>query len=126
MLADSDPPAFRLTCAEVPGTAHVVAVSGEVDDPNTAKVDDEVDDLVESGAHHVIVDLLEVPFLHASFPAALLRHVRRLRAGGGDLTIVTDDARISRVFEISGLQSDFNFELTLTDALEDAVAEARP
>ena len=110
-----------MTCAEVAADAYVVTISGELDLHNAEKIDSELQTLVDDGARHVIVDLLEVPFIESTVLGILLRHVRSLRGQGGELTIVTDDVRISRVFEITGLQSHFSFERSLSEALERTV-----
>jgi anti-anti-sigma factor len=114
---------FHLTCAEVAAGAYVVTVSGEVDLHNAATLDSELEALVADDARHVIVDLLEVPFIESTVLGILLRHVRSLRGQGGELTIVTDDVRISRVFEITGLHSHFAFERSLSGAIERTLAE---
>lgn len=119
-----DPLDFRLTCAEVAPAAFVLTIAGELDLHNAARLDAELDDLVEGGARHVIVDLLEVPFIESTVLGILLRHVRRLRGQQGELTIVTDDVRIIRVFEITGFQAQFAFERSLSTAIEDVLAEA--
>jgi anti-sigma B factor antagonist len=116
-----EPFEFRLSCAEVGTGAYVLTITGELDLHNAAKVDSELEEIVDGGARHVIVDLLEVPFLESTVLGILLRHVRRLRGQGGELTIVTDDVRISRVFEITGLQSHFGFERSLGSAIENAL-----
>ena len=115
---------FRLTSAEVAPASYVVTISGELDLHNAAKVDAELEELVDADARYVIVDLLEVPFLESTVLGILLRHVRRLRGQGGELTIVTDDVRVLRVFEITGLQSRFSFERSLSGAIDTILAEA--
>ena len=115
---------FRLTSAEVAPASYVVTISGELDLHNAAKVDAELEELVDADARYVIVDLLEVPFLESTVLGILLRHVRRLRGQGGELTIVTDDVRVLRVFEITGLQSRFSFERSLSGAIDAILAEA--
>ena len=121
MEALRNPFDFGLSCAEVATGAYVLTISGELDLHNAAKVDAELEAIVDEDARHVIVDLLEVPFVESTVLGILLRHVRRLRSEGGELTIVTDDVRITRVFEITGLHSHFRFERSLGDAIDDAL-----
>jgi anti-anti-sigma regulatory factor len=47
-----------------------------------------------------------------------------LRANGGELTLVTDDVRVLRVIEITGLAEHFHFERTLSEAVDNAVEAA--
>jgi anti-sigma B factor antagonist len=76
--------------------------------------------VIGEGASHLIVDLLEVPFVDSGVVGVLLSFSRRLRTGGGELVLVVD-ARVLRTFEIAGLSAQFRFARTLTAAVEDAV-----
>ena len=67
------------------------------------------------------VDLLQVPFLDSSVLGVLLRSARRMRADGGDVVLVSDDPRVLRTIEISGLVSSFRFERTLNEAVDRAL-----
>lgn len=119
-----DPFEFRLTSAQVAERTYVVTIGGEADLSNADELDRELGDLGEGGGAQVIVDLLDVPFLESSTLGVLLRHSRALRADRGELTLVSDDVRISRVIEIAGLTSHFRVVTTLREAIEDANAAA--
>lgn len=119
-----EPFQFRLTSAQVTAGAFVVTIAGELDLHNARRIDAELDELVDGGAEHVVVDLLEVPFLESTVLGVLVRQAGRLRRRGGELTIVTDDARVLRVFEVTGLGSHFRFRRSLADAVEVLLAEA--
>jgi anti-sigma B factor antagonist len=117
-----DPLEFRLTSAHVADSTYVVTLGGELDLANTSEIDRELELLVEGGARHVIVDLLDVPFLESSALGVLLRHSRLLRINEGDLTLVSDDVRIARVIEIAGLTSYFRVATTLREAIDTSLA----
>jgi anti-sigma B factor antagonist len=121
---DLDPLYFRMTAAHVTDATCVLALAGEIDLTQAAGLDDELQSLVDDGAAQIIVDLLEVPFLESSALGVLLKYSRLLRTNGGELTLVTDDVRIMRVIEITGLKSHFGFERTLSDAVDHAVEGA--
>jgi anti-anti-sigma factor len=121
---DLDPLQFRMTSAHVADAAYVLALAGEIDLAQAAELDAELASLLNDGASHVIVDLLEVPFLESTILGILLRYSQLLKATDGDLTIVTDDARIMRVIEITGLSLHFRFERTLSDAIDSAIEAA--
>ncbi len=115
---------FQLSTAQVGDETYVVTLSGELDLADTGKVDAELELLEDEGARNLIVDLLAVPFLESSALGILLRHSRKLRLEGGFLTLVSDDVRVARVLEISGLTSHFRIRPTLSEAIGEAVAEA--
>ena len=118
------PLTFRLSSAELTDGAYVVTVSGEADVHAAPRLQQTLEGLTNTGAREVIVDLLRVPFLDSSILGVLLRSARRLRADGGDVVLVSDDARLLRTFEISGLGSQFRFERNLADAVDRAHASA--
>jgi anti-anti-sigma factor len=117
-----DPLEFRLTSAHVADNTYVLTVGGELDLANAADLDRELELLVAGGADQVIVDLLDVPFLESSTLGVLLRHSRSLRMNGRELTLVSDDVRLSRVIEIAGLTSHFRIVKSLREAIDDALA----
>ena len=114
--------AFRLSTADVAEGTFVVTIRGEADSLTAPELEREFDVLVGKGTREVIVDLLEVPFIDSTILEVLLRMSRRLRADGADLVLVTDDPRVLRTFEISGLLDRFRFEPTLSAAVESALA----
>ena len=122
---DLDPLQFHMTSAHVADAAYVLAIAGEVDLAQSAELDAELASLLSEGASHVIVDLLEVPLIESSVLGVLVRYSKLLRAKDGDLTLVTDDARTTRVIEITGLASHFRFERTLGDAIDRAIEAPR-
>lgn len=118
-----DPFEFRIASAHVVEDVYVVTLSGELDLANVGDIDRELSGIGEEGARHVIVDLLEVPFIESRTLGVLLHHARRLRMEGGELTLVSDDARVLRVIEITGLGGHFALERSLSRAIDGALAE---
>jgi anti-anti-sigma factor len=112
------PLTFRLSSAELTDDAFIVTVSGEADALAAPQLQREFDALSEEGAHELIVDLLQVPFLDSTILGVLLRVARRMRADGGDVVLISDDPRVLRTFEISGLVSSFRFERNLNAAVD--------
>jgi anti-sigma B factor antagonist len=118
-----DPLEFRLTSAHLTDDLYVVTLAGELDLANVEDIDRELGLLEREGAGRMIVDLLEVPFIESRTLGVLLRYARKLRIEGGDMTIVTDDHRVLRVIEITGLSSHFTIEPSLAVAIDKALAE---
>jgi anti-sigma B factor antagonist len=119
-----EPYEFRLSSAELVPGAVVVTLSGELDLANAQRIDEELDELHDAGARQVVVDLLDAPFLESTVLGVLLHQARRLRDDGGELIIVTDDVRVLRVFEITGLLPHFTFRRTLASAIESVLTAA--
>jgi anti-anti-sigma factor len=116
---------FRMSSAELTDEAFIVTVSGEADALAAPTLQRELDGLADDGARELIVDLLQVPFLDSTVLGVLLRSARRMRADGGDIVLVSDDPRVRRTFEISGLVSSFRFERTLNEAVDHALSTVK-
>jgi anti-sigma B factor antagonist len=121
---DLDGLEFRMTAAHVTDATYVLALAGEIDLAQAAELDGELGSLVEEGTTRIIVDLLEVPFLESTALGVLLKYSRLLRSNGGELTLVTDDVRVRRVIEITGLANHFHLERTLSEAVDNAIEAA--
>jgi len=115
--------AFRLTSAQLEDGVSVVSLRGDLDLEQTPKVDHELDTLQDSGARHLILDLLDVPFLDSSVLGVLLKHSRRIRSSRGTLTLVIDNDATARGIE-RYLDGHFRIASTLSEAVDDVAAAA--
>ena len=116
--------AFRLTSAQMDNGVSVVSLRGDLDPEQTPKVDHELEALQDDGARHLILDLLDVPFLDSSVLGVLLKHARRIRSSRGTLTLVIDNDATTRGIE-RYLDGHFLVASTLSEAV-DNVALAAP
>jgi len=109
---------FGLTSAYLGGDAHVVTVEGELDIAAVPALRDELRRIDGDGGQDVIVDLLAVPFVDSVALGLLVEASKRMKARGGVFRIVSDDRRIARIIEITGLDRVLRRHSTLRDALE--------
>ena len=114
---------FRLTAAQLEDGVYVVSVRGDLDLPQTPEVERELEALQEKGHRHLIVDLLDVPFLESSVVWVLVRHSRRLRMNGGVFTVVSDNDAVTSEID-RHLHGDFRITSTLSQALADTAVMA--
>ena len=115
---------FKVSSAELAAGSYVVTVGGDADPSAVPTLSRELARLVDDGAREIVVDLLDVPFIDSTVLGVLLRMSRRLRADGGEFVLVSDDPRVLRAFEITGLAAQFRFEKTLAAAVERALGNA--
>ena len=108
---------FDVKTAQLEGDAFVVSVTGEADMYTAPKIERELQDVLRLGGRSVAVDLVEVGFIDSTALAVLTRFQPRFRARGGDLVIVSDDRRVLRTFEITGLDRIFRIERRLGEAV---------
>jgi anti-sigma B factor antagonist len=94
----------------------VLAVSGEVDVYTAPRLRERLVDLVSQGHRQIVVDLEGVDFLDSTGLGVLVGGLKRLRSHGGDLSLVCTQARILKVFEITGLTTVFSIADTVDAA----------
>ena len=108
---------FDVKTAQLEGDAFVVSVTGEADMYTAPKIERELQDVLRLGGRSVAVDFVEVGFIDSTALGVLTRFQPRFRARGGDLVIVSDDRRVLRTFEITGLDRIFRIERRLGEAV---------
>lgn len=116
---------FSVNTAALGADAFIVTVSGEADLHTAPAIEQALEGVLGLGGTSVAVDLLEVSFVDSTTLHVLLRYHERFRGLGGNLVIVTEDRRILRTFEITGLDRVFVIEQRLTDAVA-AVMSGEP
>jgi anti-sigma B factor antagonist len=97
----------------------VLAVKGEVDVYSAPRLREKLVELVSQGHRHIVVDLESVDFLDSTGLGVLVGGLKRLRSHEGDLTLVCTQARILKVFEITGLTTVFHIADSVQKATED-------
>ena len=97
--------------------SYVVSVSGELDLATADPVEAELRAAWDAGGRRIVVDLVGLTFLDSVGLAILTKEAKRARADGGEFVVVSDDPRIVRVFEITGLDRFFRIERSLAEAV---------
>lgn len=113
---------LTITSARFGADAYVVALAGELDIGTSARFERELNALLDQGARRLVIDLLAVTFLGSVGLGLLTGAAKRTRTIGGECVVVSDDPRILRVFEITGLDRAFRIERSLMEAVEGLVA----
>ena len=111
----------RATTAQIGADAYVVSVSGELDIATAGRLGEELERTSARDARRVIVDLVGLTFIDSVVLGVLTEEARRLRAHGGICIVVSQDPRILRVFEITGLDPIFRIERSLAEAVEGVI-----
>jgi anti-sigma B factor antagonist len=101
------------------GAYSVLSVSGEVDVATVPRLREQLHGLVAQGRTKIVVDLDRVDFLDSTGLGVLVGALKRVKGDeGGVLRLVCTQARIRKVFEVTGLTKVFD----LFDTVDDAVA----
>jgi len=94
----------------------VLAVKGEIDVYTAPRLREKLVDLVSQGHRQIVVDLDGVDFLDSTGLGVLVGGLKRLRSNGGDLSLVCTQARILKVFEITGMTTVFSISASVDEA----------
>ena len=117
-------PPFRATVAEIASRIALVSVSGELD----AYVEKDLREALEAaellGVPTVVVDLSAVTFMDSTVCGILVGEARRRRRDDGELVVVSNGARTSRVLEVSGIDQIVHVHPTLNGAFQALLVEA--
>jgi anti-sigma B factor antagonist len=107
---------LRTDVSEVEGWT-VVTVHGEIDVATSPTLRERLIDLVSGGATRLVLDLEAVDFLDSTGLGTIVSLLKRVRTHGGDLRLVCTEARIRRLFEITGLDKAVPLHASLDDAI---------
>jgi len=108
---------LRTEVSEIAGWT-VVNVWGELDIATAPTLRELLIRLVSEGSTRLVLDLEGVDFLDSTGLGTIISALKRARTHGGDLRLVTTQARITRLFEITGLDK----AVPLLSSLDAAVA----
>jgi anti-sigma B factor antagonist len=104
--------------ARIDERTRLVALAGELDLYSADAFRAGLDDALEEGVTRLVVDLGSVEFIDSVALGVLANAMKRVRAAGGGLGVVSSNQQIVRVFEITGLDRLIVIAPTLADALE--------
>jgi anti-sigma B factor antagonist len=93
---------LRTEVSEVAGWT-IVSIYGELDVATAPSLRERLIALVGDGATKLVLDLEGVDFLDSTGLGTIISALKRARTHGGDMRLVCTQARIRRLFEITGL-----------------------
>jgi anti-sigma B factor antagonist len=108
---------FEVRTAQLTPSTYVVSVTGEIDAFTSPALEQELDWVLGDGGSNAVVDLGEVAFMDSTALRVLLRALPRFSQRGGRLVLVSDDHRVLRTLEITGLDQKFKVEAKLAEAV---------
>ena len=97
--------------------AVVVAVTGELDSYSAPRVRECILELVNQGCRQVVFDLGGTDFIDTAGLAVLVAGLKRLRANGGELSLVAGSQKVTRLLEMTGLSTVFRTFGTVDQAI---------
>jgi anti-sigma B factor antagonist len=110
-------PHFELSSESHDGRLHVIHVKGEIHVSTAPEFAQSLDASIADDAESVVLDLTQVEFIDSTGLTVLLNGLRSITLRGGRLALAISNPTVLRLFEITRLDSTFDIEPTLADAL---------
>jgi anti-anti-sigma factor len=106
-----------VTVDDSAGSHVVVLIDGELDVSTAPQLRETLASVVSHRHGAVILDLSGVGFIDSSALGVILNASKQIKAQNGELAVASPTARITRIFEITGLSLSFPVCGSVADAL---------
>ena len=117
---------FDVKTEELGDSSYVISLAGEVDLYTAPEFKQQLIEVINQGARHVVVDFSDTTFIDSTTLGVLVGGVKRLRTNDGQLSLVCSDRNITKIFEITGLDRVFTIYSTRDEALAKTGASSQP
>jgi anti-sigma B factor antagonist len=97
----------------------VLEVAGEVDVYTGPTLRDRISDLLDSGAHDLVVDLSKVDFIDSTGLGVLVGALNRAKELDGSLQLVCAQERVLKLLRITGLDQVFTVRASLAEITDE-------
>lgn len=94
-----------------------VLLAGRLDARNAQTVKETLQQLIEEGSIHLVVDLGQVPFIDSAGLAALVSALKATRRFGGNIALAGVQPQARTVFSLTMLDQVFNIHASVEEAL---------
>lgn len=92
-------------------------VIGRVDSSNATELGSAMDRVVDDGRNNLVLDLSGVEYMSSAGLREMVRVLKRVKRGGGDLRIANPSDRVKEVLELAGLDTIFEIYPTQVEAV---------
>ena len=96
----------------------VVCISGRFDAPTAPEVKEQLQELIESGHAHLVVNLADIELVDSAGLGVLVSCLRRAAAAGGNMCLAEVPSFCRSVFELTRLTRVFDVDKTEAEAIE--------
>ena len=97
--------------------ATLVEISGRVDSTNASQLGDALNEQIDAGRHHLVVDLSRVEYISSAGLRELVAALKKVKALNGDLRLATPSERVREVLTLAGLDAIFQIFPTQVEAV---------
>lgn len=100
-----------------------VILAGRLDAGNAQTLKETLNQIIEGGVTHLVVDLAQVPFIDSAGLAALVSALKSSRRAGGNVLLSAIQPQARTVFSLTMLDRVFNIYTSMEAALDDLKAD---
>lgn len=100
------------------GSVHVLALSGRLDTETSTDLELAVQDLLNAGERHFVLDLSRIGYVSSAGLRVLLATAKQLDSGKGTLRLCGLNSAVKQVFDVAGFSKLFAIYATQAAALE--------
>lgn len=111
----------RVSVSRFGSDSFVIAAGGELDLYTAERLRETLAEALELGGRRLLVDLTGVSFMDSTALGVLVDAAKTLQSSGGQMVLVADDPRVTRVIEITGLGQVFRLESSLPEGVRNLV-----
>lgn len=97
----------------------VVRASGYLDVSTSPRLREKLHEVIATSPRVVLLDLGGIEFLDSSALGVILNGWKQMQADGATLAVVSPQARITKIFEITALNLSINMYASLDEARAD-------
>jgi anti-sigma B factor antagonist len=117
---------FDIKTEQLGEDSYVISLAGEVDLYTAPEFKQQLLDVIGQGGRQVIVDFTDTTFIDSTTLGVLVGGVKRLRTNEGQLSLVSSDRNITKIFEITGLDRVFTIYPSRAEAVSGLRSSSRP
>jgi anti-sigma B factor antagonist len=92
-------------------------VIGRVDSTNATELGGALDKAVDEGRSNLVLDLSGVEYMSSAGLREMVRVLKRVKRGSGDLRLANPSDRVKEVLELAGLDTIFEIYPTQVEAV---------
>ncbi|MBA2359568.1 MAG: STAS domain-containing protein [Actinobacteria bacterium] len=111
---------------QLENSAYVISLAGEVDLYTAPEFKQQLLEVINKGAKDVVVDFSNTTFIDSTTLGVLVGGVKRLRTNEGQLSLVSSDRNITKIFEITGLDRVFTIYGSRDEAVSGMNSATQP
>ena len=117
---------FDIKTDDLGDNAYVIALTGEVDLYTAPEFKQKLLEVIGQGGKDVIVDFTDTTFIDSTTLGVLVGGVKRLRSQDGQLSLISSDRNITKIFEITGLDRVFTIYPSRDEAVSKVGTNRQP